>query len=113
MSDVGWAEDPPWASPVSPNKDKHAKPRVTSAHARQLVEVARSLRANVNLIRYNEVKGMPFERPDDADVLAFQNVLRDKGVNTHIRASRGRNIAAACGQLRHEGKSQSAVGSGQ
>ncbi len=83
------------------------------AHARQLAEVARSLRANVNLIRYNEVKGMPFVRPDDGDVLAFQNVLRDKGVNTHIRASRGRDIAAACGQLRHEGKKESAVVSGQ
>ncbi len=83
------------------------------AHARQLAEVARSLRANVNLIRYNEVKGMPFERPDDADVLTFQNVLRDKGVNTHIRASRGRDIAAACGQLRHEGKRELGVGSGQ
>ena len=83
------------------------------AHARQLAEVARSLRANVNLIRYNEVKGMPFVRPDDGDVLAFQNVLRDKGVNTHIRASRGRDIAAACGQLRHEGKRELGVGSGQ
>ncbi len=71
-------------------------------HARQLAGVARTLRANVNLIRYNEVKGMPFDRPEDAAVRAFQQVLRDKGINTHIRASRGRDIAAACGQLRHE-----------
>lgn len=71
-------------------------------HARQLADLARSLRANVNLIRYNEVKGVPFRRPLDADVLAFQAVLRAKGINTHIRASRGRDIAAACGQLRHE-----------
>jgi 23S rRNA (adenine2503-C2)-methyltransferase len=35
-------------------------------------------------------------------VLEFQSVLRDAGVNTHIRASRGRDIKAACGQLRHE-----------
>jgi 23S rRNA (adenine2503-C2)-methyltransferase len=35
-------------------------------------------------------------------VLSFQRILRDAGVNVHIRASRGRDIAAACGQLRHE-----------
>lgn len=77
-------------------------------HARQLAEVARTLRANVNLIRYNEVKGMPFGRPEDDDVLAFQRILRDARVNTHIRASRGRDIAAACGQLRHEATQQAA-----
>ena len=36
------------------------------------------------------------------DVHAFEQVLRQAGVNVHIRASRGRDIAAACGQLRHE-----------
>lgn len=71
-------------------------------HAEELAQLAKSLRANVNLIRYNEVKGLPFDRPTTEDVLAFQNVLREGGVNTHIRASRGRDIAAACGQLRHE-----------
>lgn len=71
-------------------------------HARELSEVARTIRANVNLIRYNEVGGMPFERPEDDDVRRFQEILRSRGVNTHIRASRGRDIAAACGQLRHE-----------
>jgi 23S rRNA (adenine2503-C2)-methyltransferase len=71
-------------------------------HARELAEVAKTLRANVNLIRYNEVKGMPFQRPEDDAVRTFQTILRERGVNTHIRASRGRDIAAACGQLRHE-----------
>ncbi len=71
-------------------------------HAEELARVARTIRANVNLIRYNEVEGLPFERPGDDDVLAFQSVLREAGVNTHIRASRGRDIKAACGQLRHE-----------
>lgn len=73
--------------------------------ARELAELARTLRANVNLIRYNEVKGIEFGRPDDEDVLEFQRILRGARVNTHIRASRGRDIAAACGQLRHEKKS--------
>ncbi len=71
-------------------------------HARELAGVAKSLRANVNLIRYNEVAGMPFERPQTEDVALFQEILRERDVNTHIRASRGRDIAAACGQLRHE-----------
>ncbi|MDZ4755891.1 MAG: 23S rRNA (adenine(2503)-C(2))-methyltransferase RlmN [Phycisphaerae bacterium] len=71
-------------------------------HAKELANVARRLRANVNLIRYNEVKGIQFSRPSTEDVLAFQSVLREKNVNTHIRSSRGRDIAAACGQLRHE-----------
>jgi 23S rRNA (adenine2503-C2)-methyltransferase len=72
------------------------------ANALELSQVAKTLRANVNLIRYNEVQGMPFERPKSADVLAFQEILREKNINVHIRASRGRDIAAACGQLRHE-----------
>lgn len=71
-------------------------------HARELAEVAQTLRANVNLIRYNEVVGLPFERPGSEDVLEFQRILKNSRVNTHIRASRGRDIAAACGQLRHE-----------
>ena len=71
-------------------------------HARELADLAKRLRANVNLIRYNEVKGLPFDRPTTTDVLAFQDVLRANRINTHVRASRGRDIAAACGQLRHE-----------
>jgi len=73
-------------------------------HARELAEIARSLRSNVNLIRYNEVPGLPDRRPASADVHRFQQVLRGAGVNTHLRASRGRDIAAACGQLRHEAR---------
>lgn len=71
-------------------------------HAAQLAQIAQTLRANINLIRYNEVAGVPFERPRDEDVRVFQETLRAAHVNTHIRASRGRDIAAACGQLRHE-----------
>ena len=70
--------------------------------AARLAELAQTLRANVNLIRYNEVAGIPFSRPKTDDVLQFQQVLRNRNVNVHIRASRGRDIAAACGQLRHE-----------
>lgn len=71
-------------------------------HAKQLAELAKTLRANVNLIRYNEVGGLEFSRPRTEDVREFQTVLQAARVNAHIRASRGRDIAAACGQLRHE-----------
>ena len=73
-------------------------------HADELSVLARRLRANVNLIRWNEVADLPFRRPLTENVLQFQEVLRSRGVNAHIRASRGRDIAAACGQLRHEVK---------
>jgi len=71
-------------------------------HARQLAAVCKTLRANVNLIRYNEVEGLPFGRPKSDDVVNFQNILRHNGVNTHVRKSRGRDIDAACGQLRRK-----------
>jgi len=71
-------------------------------HAAELAEVSRRLRSNINLIRYNEVDGLPFGRPLNEDVYVFQQILRDAGRVVHLRASRGRDIAAACGQLRHE-----------
>ena len=71
-------------------------------HAIELAGIVKKLRANVNLIRYNEVRGLAFDRPTGDAVHHFQRVLREQGVNCHIRASRGRDIAAACGQLRHE-----------
>ena len=71
-------------------------------HARQLARLCHTLRANVNLIRYNEVEGLPYGRPKAQDVLTFQGVLRANGVNAHVRKSRGRDIDAACGQLRRK-----------
>ncbi|MEM1330002.1 MAG: 23S rRNA (adenine(2503)-C(2))-methyltransferase RlmN [Planctomycetota bacterium] len=73
--------------------------------AAELASLAKRLRANVNIIRYNEVDGTPFKRPVTDDVREFQRILRARSVNAHIRASRGRDIAAACGQLRHEAAS--------
>jgi 23S rRNA (adenine2503-C2)-methyltransferase len=71
-------------------------------HAQDLAKICRTLRANVNLIRYNEVVGLPYKRPETDDVLQFQRILRNAGVNTHVRKSRGRDIDAACGQLRRK-----------
>ncbi len=73
-------------------------------HAGELASVARKLRANVNLIYYNEVPELPFRRPSGKTMLEFQTTLRSAGINAHIRRSRGRDIAAACGQLARQDK---------
>ncbi len=71
-------------------------------HARQLARLCKTLRANVNLIRYNPVAGLPYQRPAGEGVIVFQNILRNSGVNAHVRKSRGRDIDAACGQLKRK-----------
>jgi 23S rRNA (adenine2503-C2)-methyltransferase len=76
-------------------------------HASELAKVCKTLRANVNLIRYNEVAELPFKRPDSHDVMNFQAILRNAGVNAHVRKSRGRDIDAACGQLRRKEEGRS------
>ncbi len=68
-------------------------------HATELATVARRMRANVNLIYYNEVPDLAFRRPSGPTVFAFQSAIRALGVKAHVRKSRGRDIAAACGQL--------------
>ncbi|HEY8666701.1 MAG TPA: 23S rRNA (adenine(2503)-C(2))-methyltransferase RlmN [Tepidisphaeraceae bacterium] len=75
-------------------------------HARELAGLCKTLRANVNLIRYNEVEALPFRRPLAGDVVKFQEILRRAGVNAHVRKSRGRDIDAACGQLRRKQEEQ-------
>jgi 23S rRNA (adenine2503-C2)-methyltransferase len=81
-------------------------------HARQLARLCKTLRANVNLIRYNEVAGLPYQRPTAESVMRFQEILRAAGVNAHVRKSRGRDIDAACGQLRRKATEMVAVTSG-
>jgi 23S rRNA (adenine2503-C2)-methyltransferase len=74
--------------------------------ARELVKVCKTMRATVNLIRYNEVEGLPFTRPKTDRMLTFQQILRDAGVIAHVRKSRGRDIDAACGQLRRKAQDE-------
>lgn len=73
-------------------------------HAGELADVARRMRSNVNLIRYNPVEGLPYQRPASAAAAKFQSLLRDRGINCHIRRSRGLDIDGACGQLRRRQK---------
>lgn len=71
-------------------------------HARLLASMAKRIRANVNLLRYNPVAGTPYARPSSEAAFDFQTLLRDRGVNVHMRTSRGMNADAACGQLRRK-----------
>jgi 23S rRNA (adenine2503-C2)-methyltransferase len=69
-------------------------------HARELVELVRGLRAKVNLIALNPGPGIGFHTPETERVLRFQSVLAAGGVPAFIRRPRGRDIYAACGQLK-------------
>jgi len=69
-------------------------------HARELAGVSKRMRSNVNLIRYNPVQGLPYRRPDAEASQRFLEILRERGVNAHLRRSRGLDIDGACGQLR-------------
>jgi len=69
-------------------------------HARQVVDLLGGLRAKVNLIALNPGPEIPFSMPSDKRVLAFQNILTRAGIPAFIRRPRGRDIYAACGQLK-------------
>lgn len=68
--------------------------------ARTLAQLVQRLPAKVNLIGLNPGPELPFSTPSDENVLAFQQVLRKAGVAAFIRKPRGRDIFAACGQLK-------------
>jgi len=67
--------------------------------ARQLADLALPLRAHVNLIPLNPTEGFSTRGTPPAGVEAFRRALADRGVNTTVRANRGTDIGAACGQL--------------
>jgi 23S rRNA (adenine2503-C2)-methyltransferase len=77
------------------------------SHARQLASVAKRMRSNVNLILYNPVAGLAYKRPSDQAARRFLDTLRERGVNAHLRRSRGLDIDAACGQLRERAGAES------
>ena len=53
----------------------------------------------INLLAYNPVEGLPFERPDDSAVEWFAEQLYPRAPAVTVRKSRGKDIQAACGQL--------------
>lgn len=69
-------------------------------NAREVVELIRGIRAKVNLIALNPGPDIPFTTPSAQRVHAFQKILTVAGIPAYIRRPRGRDIYAACGQLK-------------
>jgi 23S rRNA (adenine2503-C2)-methyltransferase len=68
--------------------------------AKRVAQMLKGIPAKVNLIPFNEHSGAEFKRPSDDTVMKFQRYLLNQGYTTTVRISRGRDILAACGQLR-------------
>jgi 23S rRNA (adenine2503-C2)-methyltransferase len=69
-------------------------------NAKETAELLRGLRCKVNLIALNPGPGIEFTTPSAERVIAFQNILRSAGIPAFVRRPRGRDIYAACGQLK-------------
>jgi 23S rRNA (adenine2503-C2)-methyltransferase len=70
------------------------------SHAKPLAQLAGRLHAKVNLIPYNQVEGLPWERPSEAAQEAFLAALQRHKIPATLRREKGHEIDAACGQLR-------------
>jgi 23S rRNA (adenine2503-C2)-methyltransferase len=78
----------------------------TPEDARRLAKLLTGIKAKVNLIPLNPAPGIPYERPSDATVDRFAQILADRYLTVSVRKSRGQDIRAACGQLIVEGSSK-------
>ncbi len=67
--------------------------------AQRLSNLLRGKRAWVNLIVYNPVEGLPYERPSPETVENFEKVLTGRGIFVRVRKPQGVDISAGCGQL--------------
>lgn len=74
--------------------------------AKRLVRLLHGLRCKINLLPFNEIPGVAYRRPRDETVRQFQEYLGNHGLSAFVRQSRGRDISAACGQLRYEARPQ-------
>ena len=69
-------------------------------HAREVLALLKGMRAKVNLIVWNPGPGIDYTQPKPEDVAVFQKMLIEGGMPTYIRQAAGRDIYAACGQLK-------------
>ncbi len=67
--------------------------------AKRLLKILKGIPSKVNLIPLNEAPGIPFKRPSEEKTKQFQEILMEGGLTAIIRASKGAEISAACGQL--------------
>ena len=78
------------------------------AEARELVRLLKGIPAKINLIPFNPWPGAPYECSDWADIERFSDIVFDAGYASPVRTPRGRDILAACGQLKSETEKLSA-----
>jgi 23S rRNA (adenine2503-C2)-methyltransferase len=71
----------------------------SESDAEMLAEKLKGIPCKINLLPYNEAKGLPFKRPADEKIERFQQKLWEAGYTVFVRSSRGSDISAACGQL--------------
>lgn len=67
--------------------------------ADNLINFAKKMDVNVNLIPWNPVSNLPFSEPSSNEVKSFVNLIEKAGINVTLRTRRGRKIGGACGQL--------------
>lgn len=77
----------------------------TPEAAEELGNLFKKMTCKLNLIPYNPVSEFPHETPTKTEMLLFKKRLTDLGVPATIRMPRGRDVNAACGQLRHNSTS--------
>ncbi len=69
-------------------------------HADELIALVSGTRCKINLIVWNSGPNMPFHEPPQSGVSAFQKRIMAAGIPAYVRRPRGRDIYAACGQLK-------------
>ena len=74
--------------------------------ARRLARLLQPIRCKINLIPFNVHEGCDFQRPAEAGIQAFYDILFAKNYTVIIRRSKGQDISAACGQLRARSRAQ-------
>jgi 23S rRNA (adenine2503-C2)-methyltransferase len=76
--------------------------------ARELVRLIAGIPAKVNLIPFNPWPGSTFKTSGSGAIERFAKIVMDAGFASPVRSPRGRDILAACGQLRTESRNQRA-----
>ena len=72
----------------------------SDADARELVRILKPIHAKVNLIPFNPWPGAPYECSSNNRIHRFAEIVNDGGLSAPVRTPRGRDISAACGQLK-------------
>lgn len=68
--------------------------------AEELIQLVKGLNCHINLIPVNPIKERDYEQTDTSHIAAFKHILEEKHIQVTVRREMGRDISAACGQLR-------------